>query len=130
MPYWRLKGSRRSRGWIGSAVLLSFIALSQPAPGQAQTAEPRSRPGIRIVLVKISSHTEFQEIRETILTISGVTSIMLQTEARELITLRIDTSDSPVQFTEALKTTFAGRYTVTPKKLDSGILEINFVKAG
>lgn len=110
-------------------VLGLFFCLSLQQICLAQTSEPQTS-GIQIVLVKISSYTESQEIRNEILKISGVDSITTRSEAKELITLRILYSGPSENLIEALRTTFQGRYSITPKKLASGIVEINLSLGG
>lgn len=106
--------------------LLLLVLLWMPTAVQAQTAV--ATQAIHVVIVKVRSYPEVEEIRKRLQEIPGVHGISLRSETSDLITLGIEYSDLVETLTQACQKAFENSYSVTQKILPSGVMEINLVR--
>ncbi len=113
-------------------ILTPLGLLLTPPLAWAQTAatEPAAivSAALQVVLIKINDYKEFQEIRSALQGFGGVHRVTILREAPELVTLGVDSSESPTQIFQLLKEKFGSRYTLTQKTLTTGVTEINVAK--
>ena len=106
--------------------LAGLFFLLLPGAIRAQTAV--ATQAVHVVLVKVRSYAEFEEVRKNLESIPGIHGIKVVSETPDLITLGLDYSDPMEGLLQACQKSFGGSYSVTQKTLPSGVVEINLIK--